>query len=565
MSRGRPDWLLRLAVLISAGVLLGPALSSGLVQKHDLGWSPDPRLTPTVMGWYADAPRVVPSDAFGVLLGSLLGAGVAQKLVLVVVLVVVGLGALSLVHELRPRAGSAGRLLALLLVQWNPYVVERLALGQWTVLWGYAAVPWGLLLAVRARRADSPVALPLIAVTASCAIGGSNSLVVLLTAVTPALIWGAPRWRALLATWCTAILCGAAWWWPALVSSPQSSAAGAAAFAPRADSPVGTVLSLVGGGGIWNQAVVPAERASVLLGVLSALLFVTGVGVLGGYLGRRGRALPAAALLGLALPVMSATPGLDEAWRVVVTALPGGGLLRDSQKLLAAWVVVGSVGVGLGLDLLRRQVDSLRRPLTVLAVLPPLLLPSAAWGSGGDLDAVSVPTQMRDAATQLSAAPPGWVGVLPWNQYRRYSWNDYRVSLGLTPRMVNQPVLHDDSLPLRDQVIPGESALAAQVSRAIADGVPPVDALRAVGVRYVLVEHGSAGPQSGSEQPRGRVLAHGSHVTVVDVGGTRSVARPHSSAHRGGWLISLAGIGAGVLVPAAVRLVGVCRRRRHAS
>ena len=36
--------------VVSTVVLLGSALAPGLVQRYDLGWSPDPRFTPTVLG-----------------------------------------------------------------------------------------------------------------------------------------------------------------------------------------------------------------------------------------------------------------------------------------------------------------------------------------------------------------------------------------------------------------------------------------------------------------------------------------------------------------------------------
>src|SRR5436853_256080 len=38
--------------------------------------------------------------------------------------------------------GPAGAAAAALAFVWNPYVAERLSMGQWAVLVGYAALPW---------------------------------------------------------------------------------------------------------------------------------------------------------------------------------------------------------------------------------------------------------------------------------------------------------------------------------------------------------------------------------------------------------------------------------------
>ena len=54
---------------VVAVVVLGPALGRGVVLAYDLAWSPDPRLTPFTLGTSTPAPRAVPSDAAGVVLG----------------------------------------------------------------------------------------------------------------------------------------------------------------------------------------------------------------------------------------------------------------------------------------------------------------------------------------------------------------------------------------------------------------------------------------------------------------------------------------------------------------
>ena len=184
-------------------------------------------------------------------------------------------------------------------------------------------------------------------------------------------------------------------------------------------------------------------------------------------------------------------------------------MLRDAQKLLAPWVVVACAGAGV----LVRDVLRLRSAGPALAVLvaalPIALLPSLAWGVGGRVTAVEVPADLRSAATMLSEQPPGAVGLLPWSQYRRYAWNGNRVSLTLVPRMVDQPVVLDDGLPLATGVVPGEDPVARTVSARIAAGTPPVQALAEAEVRWVLVEKNTGLPDplaAASLPPTARVV-----------------------------------------------------------
>src|SRR3546814_16542192 len=81
-----------------------------------------------------------------------------QKLVLLMGLVAAGAGAARLV------GGAIGvRLVAVSVMVWNPFVVERLVLGHWPVLVGYAVLPW-LVIAARRARSTGPGPSPLLLV-----------------------------------------------------------------------------------------------------------------------------------------------------------------------------------------------------------------------------------------------------------------------------------------------------------------------------------------------------------------------------------------------------------------
>lgn len=520
-ARLRP-WTPHLVAILSAVVILAPALAPGVMLAYDLAWSPDPRLTPAVLGLDTPAPRVVPSDVVAVLLSSVLTAGVAQKVVLVGALVSGSLGALRLLHIVLGRpAGQVSAIGVVLAAQWNPFVAERLAIGQWTVLWGYALVPWIWSTALRVRAGGGP--LPVLGVLALSALGGANSMLIVTLALLPVLLWSPVPVRTTGLALLTVAGGSTAWALPAVLSGVSGDEAGIAAFGARADTPLGLVGSLLSGGGIWNVAAWPSERATWLLA--GAALLVS-LGAVMSVLKHRAEPwcgpMLAAAVPWLLAGILSAWQPVRPVWEAVLS-LPGGGLLRDSHKLLAPWAVLVAVGLALAAERWRTSERPARPALAWgAAVIPVPLLLSMGWGLSGDLRAVSVPQDVLAAARVVSEAPPGRVGLLPWNQYRRYAWNGDRISLSVLPRMIDQPVLQDDSLPLRDGRVAGERREAADISADIADGADPAASLIRHGVRYLVVER-QAIPAAPPLPKDARVIHDGPYVVVLAVDSTASV------------------------------------------
>ena len=544
---------------VVAAVVLGPALGRGVVLAYDLAWSPDPRLTPFALGTSTPAPRAVPSDAAGVVLGWVVGAGPAQALVLWGSLVMAGVGAARLARVLVPDLGAATASVAALAAIWNPFVMERLVVGQWTVLLGYAAVPHLVVTCLRVRADRSPGWAPALGLLA-CGLGGANTVVIGALAVGGVLLFPRPRWAALGLATVGAIGVSAVWALPAVTAGVRSATTGVAAFAARPDTPLGVVGSLVSGGGFWNPASHPASRDVLLLAVVAMVVALVTVAAAARAANRRGElAVLVPAVAGLLLAWMSAVDPFG-VWSALVVVAPGGGVLRDAQKLLAPWVVLAAAGAGvLAQDLLRLRPPAGAALAVMVAVLPVVLLPSLAWGAGGRVTAVEVPEDLRDAASSLSAASPGTVGLLPWSQYRRYGWNGSRVSLTLVPRMVDQPVVLDDGLPLANGAVPGEDPVALRVGRRISDGVPPLDALAAEGVRWVVVEKDSGFPDtlpSTSLTATARVVHDGPAVRVLELATDGSATpRSASGATVWGWAVTSLTwlVGLGCVVAARLR------------
>lgn len=550
----------RAVAVLQALLVLGPALGPGVVVAYDMPWSPDPRWTPFVMGLDTPAPRAVPSEALAVAVGWVVGAGIAQAAILASILVGLGIGCVALLAELAPETGVAGRVAAVVLAVWNPYVSERLFVGQWVVLLGLAILPWALRSTVRVVRGTGG-SFAVVAACVAAGVGGVNSVLIVSFGVLPVLVLAGVRQGArqvrlgLLAAIACLVGISGAWAVPALASHVGSDVAAVRAFAPASDSPLGLLGSVLSGGGFWNAASHPEPRTQHLIAFAAVVLSVAALGTLTCHLrASRDVVILAPAALGLLLVLASGVDLTRTGWEQLLAAVPGGGALRDSHKLLAPWVVMTSVGFGVLADRAAcRLPTALRTPAPVCLIgVAVLLSPQLFWGLGGRLDAVEVPESYRSGAQRVSDLPRGEIGLLPWNQYRRYEWNDRRVSLTLAPRILDQRVLFDDSLPLRAAVVTGESERAREVTEAISTGAEPVSALREAGVRYVAAElDAGLAVDAGAVRAAGRVVVDEPTLVVVDLGrGDDASLDVRAGPVVLGWLVTIATalvvLGAGV-------------------
>ena len=556
-----------LVAVVSALLLLGPALGPGSVLAYDLVPTLAPGLTPSMLGASTAAPRTLPSDATLAVLAMLMGSGPAQQLMLVAILALCGISAAALLHTVAPAAGRLALAAATLAGVWNPYVAERLAIGQWTILLGYALT--GLLVRALIRARHGHGVAPACGILAVGGLGGANTMTILVIAVVAALAWPvagsdgrrpAPL-RAWLAALATAAAASAVWALPAIANGVRSAAEGSFAFRARADTPLGTPLSLLSGGGMWNAASHPPSRAAVLPALAATVVALAAVAALVVHVRRRrtgwigGELLLAAGSTSLVVVLCSVLPGLRQVWDAALATTPGGGLLRDSHKLLACWVVLLAVGTGMAVQRIGHARVRAIGPVAAvtLAVIPLALLPTLLWGLGGRLAAVTVPRDCTSVAASLEDAPDGVVGLLPWSQYRRYAWNGERVSLSFAPRMIDQRLLVNDALLTSGGWVAGEDPSAALVTRALSRGADPVRALAAAGVRYLFIEKVAGEPDVGLP-PAAAVLAQSPCALAVDLGppGALPAAGPSGLILALGWVITLGG-GAVVVLSAILR------------
>ncbi|MEU4831971.1 hypothetical protein [Streptosporangium sp. NPDC023615] len=501
-----------------AGLLLGvlalwPALGPGFALRYDMVFVPDPPILPEGGGF----PRAVPSDAVVALLSSVLPDQVVQKAILLGVFVLAATGAAALVPREHGEHGEQGehgddgegrerggrvvaRLVAAVFYAWNVYLAQRLLLGQWALLLGYAGLPWAVRAA--AGRRAGPVILALL----PAAAGGFQAMLVSVMTVVPVAGRRVPRVLPVAA------VLSLPWLVPALGSAAVTDPAGVRAFAPRADGPLGTLGSLLTLGGVWNAgAVVPGQETwwSALVRLAVTVTAVGGYALLvlkrGRERGReqrsgrgrepdRGRGwaggLAVASAAGLAVGCAGAfLPGAVEA---LVGLWPGFGPLRDGQLYLAPFALLQAVG----LAAVAGRLPAAIRPGMVL--VPLLVLPTFALGAFGRLAAVDYPSDWARVRAIVDADPaPGALLTLPWSAYRAFDWNGGRVVLDPAVKAFHRRVVWNDGLTVglgdgtgegRTLVLGGEDPLAREIGPILARPGVLTGPLTERGVSHVLIQ-----------------------------------------------------------------------------
>lgn len=484
-------WPLLLAVVLCWPLLTG----GGHPLARDLVFAPRPPWTDATLGLGDAAPRAVPLDALVSLASVAVDGRVLATVALPLVLALAGWG----VHRALGSLGTVARLAAAGFAVWNPFVVERLALGQWALLAGYAALPWLAMATTRWRRDGRLVDLA--AVACWLAVASITPTGGLIAAVT-VLVLGAETVRRTLPLAGIAAVLQLPWVLPGLVGSAglTSDPEGVAAFAARAEGPGGVVVSVLGLGGIWDGLSVPASRETwwaTVAAVVAVVVVVVAVPRLARAWGRgvTGRTV-GLAVGGLLLALLSSWgPGADLV-RWIVETVPGGGLLRDSQKYAAGWAVLVACCVGVVTDLAvaatRRAGPELGVPLVLTVLLTPLLLlPDATRVTWPTVTPVDWPDSVTglDALLDDLAGDEGAeaaVATLPWRSYRLFDWGTGLTSSDPALRLLDRPVVVADELTVGEVVVSGESSLAASLGRALATS-SPADALAATGISWVVV------------------------------------------------------------------------------
>jgi hypothetical protein len=494
---------------------LGPGLLPGYLLSYDMVFVPRPPFNGSVLGTSGTLPRAVPSDAVIATLARALPADAVQKIVLLAIFVLACTGAARLLARERVPA----QLVAGVCYAWNPFVAERLIIGQWATLLGYAGLPW-VLAALAAPARGLAGRAKLVVGLIPAAIGGFAAMLISgLTAVPVAatLPAGATdaglrgRLRRIGLVLAVLGLLSLPWLIPALTRHVATSTAGVGLFAARADTPFGTLGSLLMLGGLWNAQATPVGYG----GLGSVPWFVLAVAALAGFvlLGRRRwPGLLMAAAAGLVIALLGALGPGQALLRGLIGWWPGFAVLRDGQQFIAPLALAEALGFGLVTARLlaagrtRQQRETLVAAAVALIVVPVLILPGLAWGGAGRLRPVSYPADWARARQMINADPrPGNALLLPWSAYRRYGWNHGEAVLDPWPRLLDRDVIWNDGVQVGTVQLPPEDPAAVALNGAIRSGRPLTSLLRSAGIRYVIVDAGFGPGPAGSQPFRSRL------------------------------------------------------------
>ena len=510
-------------------------------------------------------PRAVPSDLVVAVASRVLPADIVQKVVLLAIFVLACSGAAALLD----REPLLARLAAGVFYAWNPYVGERLIIGQWALLLGYAGLPW-VLRAVLApdlasRRGARRLALALLPAT----VGGFAAMAVTALLAVPAAAAGPERppggrragrpGRRQPARGSSRPCCTRST--STRPASPRSrpgptrrSAASAACScwaAPGTPRPSPRPTAGRGRRCGWPWSSSP---------LAAYLLFAARQ--------RRWPGLGVAAVAGLVIAALGVTAAGRDLLRSLIGAWPGLAVLRDAQQFVAPLALAEAVGFGLAVAAAlklgrpeprpartgrtgiprpvrpectrtrapgprKRGRDRTRRPrsarpvradaagtmLAVLALLAPvLLLPGLAWGAAGRLRPAWYPAAWLAAARSLDAsAARGSVLLLPWATYRTPPWNHGEVVLDPWTRLLSRPVIWNDGTQVGDVALAPDDPRARSLTSAIDGGGPLTAALRAAGVRFVLDDADGPGPHLAARLPGSVVIINLPGLTVYQL------------------------------------------------
>jgi hypothetical protein len=421
------------------------------------------------------------------------------------VLLLAGAGAHRMLADLLPDASAGVRCVVAVAAVWNPYVVERLALGQWALLAGYAGLWWLLPAVRRVLAGDRHAWFVVVAATWLGSLTPTGGAVLLLTALAGVVVALVRRAHVGTALRVLAVTVAAQLPWVLagiLGTVPATSdAAGVDGFAARAERAGGVWPTVVGTGGLWSPFQVPGSLGSWPGHTLTVVALVA-LAAGGLRVARREPTLAVAAVVGFLLAGAAHLPGGADSLAWAVAHVPGAGLLRDGQKWLMPYVVlvVASAGVAASraeAAVRRRDADLGRLVAGALVVVPVVLMPDAPGRTWDAVEPVRYPEELAEAVAVLDEADgTGDVVTLPWASYRRFSWGNPVSAADPLPRWTRRRTVVSDTLAIAGGEVAGEDPRAREVGAVVDDPSGPLaEGLASVGVGWALAYRDQPGAE----------------------------------------------------------------------
>lgn len=498
-SGDRSVWL-HYSVL--ALVILLPILLPGYVLTLDMVFTPH-------LPWPVEITNTYPLDISLWLLNQILPGDVVQKIVLLAVLVLSGVGAHLLVKQLsseqRSFAWQIAAYFAGLLYVINPFIYARLMAGQWLVLLGYALLPFLVrslyrLLAKSTWRNTVITAAWAFAVTMMSIhmIGMVTVFGVLFVVAAAVKYWSKKeklvRFIGRLLVAAAMVLLASGYWLVSVflgsgVVSEIAMRAGEAEFSAFAThgGPLGAVGEVLRLQGFWaepRQLFALPQDVMPLWGVLTLALWVLVViGAVRAWKTNRPVAIVmfGSIVVGVVLAASPLMQGLAQTF-------PLFGGWREPHKftvlIVVGYVVLGAYGVAWLAEKRRSKLWA----ISCLA-LPLLITPTMLWAGAGQLRSVDYPAQWYALNTRLNneVKQDEKVLFLPWHMYAPYSFSGGRIIANPAEKFFKVPVIISDDPEFAD-IAPNQADAAKQSIAELLENPHNVQGmLKDQGVRYVIL------------------------------------------------------------------------------
>ena len=508
-----------LSAVTATWVVLSGVRGTGHRLVRDFVTVPVPAAPESLLPSTASALRAWPLDALTWAASRVVPTTVQQVVIVVLCLVLAGVGAGLVVR----RAGTAAAAAAAWVAIWNPYVTERLLLGQVPTLLGYAALPW-ILLVGRSRLPTGRRLVLLFVTAAPAAVTPWGGVLALVAAVLVELSRADCSPLRVLLVAASGLLWCSPWLVPALLAGGvPADPDGAAAFALADDSGLGGWASALMGGGVWASGAQPLSRTDPVALTASLALLALALGGVA-VLAVRSVTRAVVALLVLVGPATLAWWASGAGLDLVATLqqVPGLALARDQHRMLAPSVLAVAVLVGVAVGWVRTHGGSAASALaSVLVVaLAVASVPDLPRALHAAYRPVAYPAEW-DAVVAAVVAGGGTPTVLslPWQPLRRPAWTGDPAFLDPLPRAVPGTVLVSTALSVER-----EGALVVvddtPTDEVWATGEVSTPSLRRHGITHVVEWLGTPGALPTGHD--GWRLAHsGSDFRVWDVTSAR--------------------------------------------
>lgn len=520
-GRWRDSLLVLLWSVVLAVVIFVPLLTNrGIALLGEMVFVPDQPLKGAWLGLDGGTTAAVPADFLVSLLTTFLPGDLVQKAALLTIVIVAGAGA-AVSH-----LGLAPRLAAATLYVWNPFVFERLAVGDWTLLGGYAVLPWIVWAARRTTTGSVGEWAPIVAFIALA--GWLNPLGGLLALLLGVILLAGRSAMGALAVLLAGIVVNLPSIVPALLRRGGATVdpASVEAYALSTDGGLGVFGNIATLGGIWDPAAAAAGRDQALVVVIAIIL--TAAALVGAaMLARRAdggvvAGLAVFAAIGVVIALLGAFDGTRGVLESLAESVPGGALLADGHAWLAPLALLLAVGIGgLVKEVAGRApgMGAVAAAGAVAVVAPIALLPSLAIGLDGRLENVNYPGEWWKVRLAIQALSPDPAGILvvPFEPVREFGFNDSRPSADPATRYFPGNVIIDDSRVVDGVAVAGTDPTVEEIRAALRRGRDLGTVLAENGIDTVLREINVPGDLPNLNRLQGEQVYVGDRFVVLSL------------------------------------------------